>query len=222
MAAQLMQFLKELGELPRDEAPQPPSGLGELLRRLLPEENPHVSTFAEAARRELPQLLGLPEDAVAAMSDEEAAVRWYATRRLARDQHMSAVLVLPGREAWPRLKELRDEIRSLEEQTGAPRSDFFDPLSIYVSAGSVNRRIAALRIVEAVRHHLATRSELPKSLDEINNLPIPLDPLTDQPFQWKVEGKTATLKAPPLPAGLVEAGSAAAQAAFLEYRLTAE
>jgi hypothetical protein len=223
MAAQLVRFLQELGELPADLPPQAPSGLGDLLRRLLPEENPHVARFAEAARRELPQLLGLTEDAVAEMSDEEAAVRWYATRRLARDHQMSAALVLPAREAWPRLKTLRAEIRSLEEQTGAPQPDFFDPVTIYVSFGSVGRRIAALRIVEAVRHHLSVRGgELPRSLEEIGDLPIPLDPLTDEPFQWSVEGKTATLKAPALPAGLVERDSASAQSAFLEYRLTVE
>jgi hypothetical protein len=84
----------------------------------------------------------------------------------------------------------------------------------------VKRKIAALRVIEAVRHHLAAnQGELPASLSDIRGIPIPLDPLTGKPFQWTVEGETATLKAPPLPADLVKPDSEAAKTAALEYRL---
>jgi hypothetical protein len=220
MAAQLILLLQELGELPRDEAPKSDSLLGQLFQKLLPAENVHLKRFAEQGRAELPRLLGITEEAVAAMSDDQAAVRWYMHQRLSRDQHRAAVLALPPREAWPRLKLLQDQTRTLEQQTGGARVEFFDPVSMYVSTRAVNRRIAALRIVEAVRHHLAAERKLPQSLDEITAVPIPLDPLTGERFQWKAEGKTATIKAPPLPADLAPPGSTIDQNSRVEYRLS--
>jgi hypothetical protein len=103
------------------------------------------------------------------------------------------------------------------------RMSFLHPTHIYVSARSTKRRIAALRIVEAVRHHLAANDgRLPKSLDQIEDLPIPIDPLTDQPFLWNVDGKTATLRGKPLPSGVAQPGSNTARAGVLEYRLRLE
>jgi hypothetical protein len=171
------------------------------------------------ARAELPGLLKLPEEKVAAMSDDEAAVRWYAFKRLALDQRSSAVMRLPPQEAWPRLKELQDEIKSMQAATGARNRDFFNPASIYVSAWSLNRRIQALRIIEAVRHHLAETGELPPALADIGQLSIPVDPLTGQPFECKVEGGTATLRAPVLPGDVVAPDSGMARSHALEYRL---
>jgi hypothetical protein len=95
-----------------------------------------------------------------------------------------------------------------------------DPTGMFIAAWSQQRKVQSLRIIEAVRHHLATHEgKLPKALDEIQDLPIPLDPLTAQPFQWTVDGQTAVLKAPPLPADVIESDSAAAQGSVLEYRL---
>ena len=61
--------------------------------------------------------------------------------------------------------------------------------------------------------------KLPDSLDQIQELPVPLDPLTDQPFQWTVDGNTATLKGPPLPSDVAKLGSQTEVASMLEYRL---
>jgi hypothetical protein len=154
------------------------------------------------------------------MSDDEATVRWYVQMRLERDQRMGAVLVLRPREAWPALGALQEEFRSMQQKTGAKGYDFLDPVSIYVSAWSLKRRIDSLRIIEAVRHHLATHdAKLPGSLDEIRDLPIPLDPLTNEPFGWSIDGDTATLTAPALPPEVVAPDSAIARRAALEYRL---
>lgn len=177
----------------------------------------------QQARAELPQLLKISEEKVAAMSDDEAGVRWYAHVRLARDQHAAAVLSLPPREAWPQLKKLQEEFKSLQQKTGEKELNVLNPTSVYVSVWSLKRQIQSLRIIEAVRHHLATHdSRLPETLDEIKDVPIPLDSLTDRPFQWKVDGKIATLKSPPLPADVIEPGSATAIANSLEFRLHVE
>ena len=196
--------------------------MDQFLKSLSFGEKSRLSELNKHARAELPELLKIPAEKVAAMSDDEAGVRWYVHKRLARDQLMAAALVLPPREAWPLLKQLRTETKAMREKTGAKGADFIDPTAMFITAWSQRRKIQSLRVIEAVRHHLATHDgKLPKTLDEIQDLSIPLDPLTDQPFQWTVDGQTAVLKAPPLPADVIEPGlaAAAADASVLEYRL---
>jgi hypothetical protein len=63
------------------------------------------------------------------------------------------------------------------------------------------RRIAMLRVVEALRLHAAeSGGKLPSSLDEIKAVPLPIDPVTGKPFGYKLTDGKATLDAPP-PAG---------------------
>lgn len=50
-----------------------------------------------------------------------------------------------------------------------------------------DRTIAALRVVEALRHHVALKGEIPATLDEIG-LPMPVDPYTLKPFRFTRKG----------------------------------
>jgi hypothetical protein len=209
MGDQLIELLVQIDELPGNAALAPVV----------------LDRWARHAREELPELLGVSQKKVAAMSAEEAGIRWYLCRRRAVDQQAAAVVLLPPHETWPefRFRKLRKEIRALNEKSGTTESGFLDPGVIYVSVWSLKRKIQSLRIIEAVRHHLAAHDgKLPTTLDEIKDVPIPLDPMTDQAFEWKVEGETAVLKAPPLPADAFDSGPAANVARFLAYRLRVE
>lgn len=63
----------------------------------------------------------------------------------------------------------------------------------------VDRQFAVLRCIEAIRFHAAQHDrQLPASLDAIESLPIPPDPMTGLPFQYRLEGSTAILQAPPV------------------------
>ena len=194
--------------------------MGKLLDQLKPAEKSHFTKLAPLARADLPKMLGIPQEKVSAMTDDEASLRWYAHLRIASNQHAAAVLALSPREAWPELRKLQIALKLMHEKTGTKPNESFDPSSTYLSVWSLKRKIHAMRIIEAVRHHLAVREgQLPASLDEIKDVSIPVDPLTDQPFEWRVGGKTAILKAPPLPADVVVPGTAAANASYLEYEL---
>jgi hypothetical protein len=58
----------------------------------------------------------------------------------------------------------------------------------------VERKIAALRVVEALRMHAAAHGgELPDKLDAVTEVPVPDDPGTGRPFEYHREGETATL-----------------------------
>ncbi|HET6575479.1 MAG TPA: hypothetical protein VFG68_17885 [Fimbriiglobus sp.] len=61
----------------------------------------------------------------------------------------------------------------------------------------VDRRLAQLRAVEAVRLHAAMNGSVPKSLAEVTAVPVPDDPATGKPFEYKADGGTFTLSAPP-------------------------
>lgn len=58
----------------------------------------------------------------------------------------------------------------------------------------VERRIDALRVIEALRMHAAAnRGQLPESLEQVRLVPVPNDPGTGKPFEYHKEGETATL-----------------------------
>ena len=211
MAEQLIQLLAEMDAFSQ---PQQQSD-GELRSKTL-------NRWTQFARAELAEMLEIPPEQVAAMSDEEASVRWYVGQRITIDQQSAAILSLPPREIWPafRFRKLRKEIRALHEKAGTIDRGAFDPGAIYLNAWSLKRQIQALRIIEVVRDYLAAHEgKLPASLYEIQNVPVPLDPLTDQPFEWRVEGDTAALKAPPLPADAIAPNARENRFNFLEYRL---
>ena len=66
----------------------------------------------------------------------------------------------------------------------------------------LERDIAMLRCVEAIRLHAAEHDgRLPRILDEIAEVPVPLDPLYGRPFGYRLSGRKAMLESPPPPDG---------------------
>ena len=164
------------------------------------EAEAHRAEIIEVARAELAQLLQVPVAKVTAMSDEEAAIRWYVRVRAYLDQRADAALCLKPHEAWQRFKEYDAEVEATQKKCKTAKLNLFDPTSVYLSVWSLKRQVEALRIIEAIRHFLATHDgKLPASLADIETLSIPMDPLTDEPFEWRVDGNTATLRAVFLP-----------------------
>jgi hypothetical protein len=64
------------------------------------------------------------------------------------------------------------------------------------------RRLDAIQCIEAIRIHAAVFGRLPSRLDEITEAPVPLDSATGKPFEYRLEGDRATLKASYPPGGL--------------------
>jgi hypothetical protein len=54
----------------------------------------------------------------------------------------------------------------------------------------------ALQTVEAIRMHAAQTGALPASLDEIEIVPVPDNPVTEKPYEYRLEGDTAVLELP--------------------------
>ena len=209
MADQLVEYLVESGEL------EIPKTGGEFAL-----EVGIRSVVIKLARPDLTKRLGIPAEKVAAMSDEEVGLRWYTHLRMSLDQKAAAIHSLPPREAWPELRRLQDDVQDFSTMTGMKQWEQISPCSVYVTAWSLKRKIQSLRVIEAVRHHMATHDgQLPARLDDMQGVSIPLDPLTELPFEWQVDGQTATLKSPALPADIMEMMGSQSPASMIEYRV---
>ncbi|NQT38643.1 MAG: hypothetical protein HQ581_14195 [Planctomycetes bacterium] len=58
------------------------------------------------------------------------------------------------------------------------------------------RTIALLRVLEALRMHAAeNEGQLPENLGDVTVVPVPDDPMTGQPFYYRLQGDTARLEA---------------------------
>jgi hypothetical protein len=68
------------------------------------------------------------------------------------------------------------------------------------AARRADRRIAELRVIEALRLYAAAHHrQLPPRLEDISEVPIPVDPLTGHEFGYRLEGTTAILEVAPPP-----------------------
>ena len=59
-----------------------------------------------------------------------------------------------------------------------------------------DRKVAALRLVEALRLHAGQKGSLPPSLDDVTCVPTPLNPMTGSPFDYRLEGETVIITLP--------------------------
>jgi hypothetical protein len=80
----------------------------------------------------------------------------------------------------------------------------------YSATMRTERRIAALRVVEAIRMH----GKLPAKLADITLVPVPVDPWTGKEFDYRLKGDTAMLTGP------APAGEEPTATNYLQYELT--
>jgi hypothetical protein len=66
------------------------------------------------------------------------------------------------------------------------------------------RDFAALQTLEAIRIHLAETGKLPDKLSDITAVPVPLNPMTNEPFDYRSADDKATLEVPPSRKGLAQ------------------
>lgn len=72
---------------------------------------------------------------------------------------------------------------------------------VFAAAARADRRVAAVRVVEAIRLHVAANGgKPPAKLADVTAVPVPDDPVTGKPFEYAATPTGFTLTAPP-PAG---------------------
>ena len=71
---------------------------------------------------------------------------------------------------------------------------------VYLAEVRTERRIASLRVAEAVRLYAAGHDgKPPAALADVTEVPLPADPTTGRPFEYAAEGNRFTVNVPPPP-----------------------
>jgi hypothetical protein len=127
-------------------------------------------------------------------------------------------IALPYPAARPGLERAEQSLKeSAARPEGIPLAQTMLPALIKVNdaAARLDRHIAALRCVEALRLYAAAHDgKLPAALDDVKEVPVPPDPMTGKAFGYRVSGDTATLSAG------APAGAAARPENTLVYEVT--
>jgi hypothetical protein len=117
-----------------------------------------------------------------------------------RMQSLQRLERLPYWQARPYLKQLSAGQRERRDGAVASRTiDRFMPYladSIFrVRPRYIERPLAMLRCVEALRLHLAEHGQWPETLEDLRPLPLSPDPITGKSFLYRREGDRAILEA---------------------------
>lgn len=105
---------------------------------------------------------------------------------------------------YPVAKQHKDEVDKLFSQgkfeggAGGALAQLLLPAlaSVRTAQARVERQINALQVVEAIRMHAAETGRLPEALDKITAVPVPVNPMTGRPFEYRLDGDLAVLDLP--------------------------
>lgn len=101
---------------------------------------------------------------------------------------------LPVREALPRVAAAEKRLQAAGRGPLALFAAIQAKQSYLVPMLTLDRHVATLRVIEALRLHAAAHDgRLPESLDEISEVSVPEDPATDKPFIYRRAGAAAIL-----------------------------
>ncbi len=147
---------------------------------------------------------GYKEKDVAAMPDAQAVILLTAAVHQEVWDDQVKLFHLPYPAAVEQMAKARKRAEALRtEHPGNPLIAVFSLLypaveKVHAAHARLDRRLAQLRAVEAVRLHAALHDgAVPKTLAEVTAVPVPDDPATGKPFEYRADGETFTLTAPP-------------------------
>ena len=166
---------------PKDCAPGDPAA-----------KSPDLAT----ARRFVARTRGLPADKVEAMPPAQVLLLYMAGTYQEDRDHWYRAAYLPYAQARPLLAAAHKWLRDLPTTEGhaAPRLLLPALDRVLAAQARVERDLAALRVIEALRMYAAAHDgRLPDKLDDVTEVPLPDNPGTGRPFEYRREGDTATL-----------------------------
>lgn len=146
--------------------------------------------------------MGYPPADVEAMPAAQAVILEGKLQFQSLEEEMYVYFDRPFLEADEGLTKVGERVKKIVSEGGhidvfgASLVDLLVPAvhKVHEASGRVTRRVAALRVAEAIRLHAAeNRGELPRTLAEIKSVPVPDDPVTGKPFLYVLDGQTARL-----------------------------
>lgn len=105
---------------------------------------------------------------------------------------------LPFWQAKPLLEKMQEKIKEARPTVLQSFVKLVPPHGkIFSAPVSLDRHIACLRCIEAIRMYAAShQGKLPNALADITEVPIPIDPVTGKDFEYKRDGEKAILIGP--------------------------
>lgn len=149
------------------------------------------------AKKYLTETAGLPASTVEAMPAAQVLLRYLSGRFNEFRDQMLAATYLPYPQGLPMAAAAFQRLKSAPLTEATRLAELMLPATekVELSQARLDRKIAMLRVIEALRIYAAAHDgRLPDRLDDVHEVPIPLDPGTDQPFEYHRDGQTATLE----------------------------
>jgi hypothetical protein len=201
-AVLLDRLLDRLGKLTISVTAMSSEGPNQTLMKQLEDAWKHATMkqrLLADARKTLAKGRGWTETEVDSMSDDEAVARYIlATYREVRDTAFRATYVSYASDPGKALDAAADA--ALKRVKGGPLGLFAEIIpavrQVQIATMRLDRRIAALRVVEAIRMQAAANGgKLPETLSAITVVPVPDDPATGKPFSYTVKEGVADVAA---------------------------
>jgi len=143
---------------------------------------------------------GFPREQVESMPIVQVTALYsYREYRRLHD-HVYKWLKVPYWQSYNRLD--APNMNSAEEKLANPLLTMFRMLepalhSVRLASVRIERKLDTLQCIEAIRLHAAANGgKLPATLESIQDAPVPFDIATGKPFEYRVDGDSATLSAP--------------------------
>jgi hypothetical protein len=118
------------------------------------------------------------------------------------EQHSDDLLKwagLPDWQARPGLARAEERLKAVKASgTGSILAVLLLPSTLRPrdTVARADRRVAALRCVEALRLYAAAHGRLPDKLADVKEVPVPIDPMTGAAFRYALDGDRAVLQGP--------------------------
>jgi hypothetical protein len=148
-----------------------------------------------AARKYLTDVSGLPAAKVEAMPPAQVLLLYLANYVHQVRDDVFKEAYLPFSQTRRLQAEAEEEVKSAPDTEAGHFVRFILPAigRVYLSDVRIRRKLAAQRTIEALRMHAAKAGQFPDKLDQVTVVPLPNDPGTGQPFEYRRDGDTATL-----------------------------
>jgi len=175
-----------------ESQPKNPHGIeGQIARAFV------AASLAPQARQHL-VAMGIGLEKVDAMSVDQAVGVYDLIRYRQLSDECYKAWMLPYWEGRQALERAMKEIQQERETSQNPL--LLLPPAVTrarVNFARVDRQICALRVIEALRDYAARHDDQPPAaLDQIVDLPVPIDPISGKPFAYESHGQTAIVSAP--------------------------
>jgi hypothetical protein len=155
-----------------------------------------VMANAGAARKEM-AARGWSEEKLDALSTSQMLlIHTVRTYEELRDELYKAAR-LPYHEGAAAIERTTKDLAAARPREALPLAATLLPAfsRVFATVTRTQQQIDMLRCVEAVRIYAAKHEgRLPERLEDITNVPLPIDPISGKAFSYKLDGDTATLE----------------------------